>query len=312
MSQGITLKKITRFLTNSDYRFLILTGSGWKANMQDEAFLKKLYRIRMGRELDLENPKTYTEKLQWLKLYDRRPEYTRMVDKYAVKEYIARTIGPEYVIPLLGVWDRVEDIDFEKLPRQFVLKTTHDSGWNVICRDKETLDIPAVKRKLRHYLKRNYYGHNREWPYKHVPHRIIAEQYMEDSRQGELRDYKFFTFGGEPRVLYIAQGRGKGSPTVADFFDMDFNHLPFTIDHDMAPVPPEKPVNFERMKELATRLSAGTPQLRVDFYEVDGRVYFGEMTFFHCTGTAPFHPDEWDRTFGDWVTLPPKRVEDAR
>lgn len=312
MSQTVMLKKLAKFLTNSDYRFLILTGSGWMSHMEDAAFLKKLYRIRMGRALNLENPQTYTEKLQWLKLHDHRPEYTRMVDKYAVKEYIAQTIGPEYVIPLLGVWDSVEDIDFEKLPRQFVLKTTHDSGCNVICKNKAQLDIPAVKRKLRHFLKRNYYDHNREWPYKHVPPRIIAEAYMEDSRQGELRDYKFFTFGGVPKVLYIAQGRGRSGETVADFFDMDFNHLPFTIDHAMAPVLPEKPVNFELMKELAAKLSEGTPQLRVDFYEVDGKVYFGEMTFFHCTGMAPFHPQKWDRIFGDWVILPPKRVEDAQ
>jgi hypothetical protein len=267
-----------------------------------------MYRFKMNKELNLDDPKTYTEKLQWLKLYDHRPEYTRMVDKYEVKQYVADKIGQAYVIPLLGVWERVEDIDFDGLPRQFVLKTTHDSGGIVVCKDKDQLDIPAAKKKLRHFLKRNYYDHNREWPYKNVKHRIIAEAYMEDSRQGELRDYKFFTFGGEPRVLYIAQGRGKGEPTVADFFDMEFNHLPFTIDHDMAAVPPEKPENFELMKKLAAVLSDGTPQLRVDFYEVDGKIYFGEMTFFHCSGMAPFHPEQWDRTFGDWVKLPPKRV----
>lgn len=309
MSIKVNVNKLRKFLTDNDYRFLVLAGRGWKAHIAPEPFLKRMYRINMGRELDLEHPTTYTEKLQWLKLYDHRPEYTRMVDKYAVKEYVAEKIGPEYVIPLLGVWDRVEDIDFEKLPHQFVLKTTHDSGGIVVCKDKNQLDIPAAKRKLRRFLKRNYYDHNREWPYKNVPHRIIAEGYMEDSRQGELRDYKFFTFGGVPRVLYVAQGRGLGGETVADFFDMDFNHLPFTIDHDMAPVPPEKPENFERMKELAAKLSAGTPQLRVDFYEVDGKVYFGEMTFFHCSGMESFHPEEWDQIFGDWVQLPVKNVE---
>ena len=303
------VKTVIRTLTDSEFRFCFLAGKGRKGHVPDEEFLKRVYRYKVGRELNLTDPVFYTEKLQWLKLHDHRPEYTRMVDKYAVKQYIAETIGQEYVIPLLGVWDRVEDIDFEKLPRQFVLKTTHDSGCAVICKDKAKLNIPAVKRKLRYYLKRNYYAHNREWPYKNVPHRIIAEEYMEDSRQGELRDYKFFTFGGVPKVLYIAQGRGKGCPTVADFFDMDFHHLPFTIDHETAPVPPEKPVNFERMKELAAQLSAETPQLRVDFYEVDGRLYFGEMTFFHCSGMAPFHPEQWDRTFGDWVTLPVKQAE---
>ncbi len=306
------IKKITKlikFILNSEYRFMVLSGMGKKAHMPADKFLKEIYRIKMGRELDLDNPVYYTEKLQWLKLYDHRPEYTTMVDKYAVKEYVSKRIGEQYVIPLLGVWENVDDIDFSALPDKFVLKTTHDSGALVICKDKKTLDIKAAKRRLKHFLKRRYYDCNREWPYKNVKPRIIAEVYMEDSTYQELRDYKFFTFGGVPKVLYIAQGRGKGEPTVADFFDMDFNHLPFTIDHDTADVPPEKPACFEEMKRLASILSEGTPQLRVDFYEVDGRVYFGEMTFFHCSGMEKFHPEEWDKTFGDWVTLPERCEE---
>ena len=310
MSKKTKIKKILRLLTDGDYRFLVLAGRGRKKNMPAEVFLKRMYRICLGRELNLENPVTYTEKLQWLKLYDHREVYTTMVDKYAAKAYVAERIGEEYVIPLLGAWERVEDIDFDALPEQFVLKTSHDSGGIVICKDKTTLDIPAARKKLRYFLKRRYYDHNREWPYKNVKPRIIAEAYMEDSKCGELRDYKFFTFGGVPKVLYIAQGRGRGEPTVADFFDMDFHHLPFTIDHDMADIPPEKPECFEEMKRLAAILSQGTPQLRVDFYEVDGRVYFGEMTFFHCSGMEQFHPEEWDRTFGDWVMLPLKNGED--
>lgn len=302
------LQKLNKFLTDSDYRFLVSAGKGWKGHIPAEAFLGKMYQIRMGRELNLEDPVTYTEKLQWLKLYDHRPEYTTMVDKYAVKQYVAEKIGPEYVVPLLGVWDSVEDIDFDSLPGRFVLKTTHDSGGIVVCKDKSSLDFEAARKKLRYFHRRNYYDHNREWPYKNVPHRIIAEAYMEDTSTAELRDYKFFAFGGVPKVLYIAQGRGHGGETVADFFDMEFNHLPFTIDHDMAPVPPKKPECFEEMKRLAAILSEATPQLRVDFYEVDGKVYFGEMTFFHCSGMAPFHPEEWDRKFGEWVILPEKRV----
>ena len=308
MSFKEKVQKVNRFLTDIDYRFLVLAGHGKKSHMSSAAFLKRMYRIRMDRELDLDAPRRYTEKLQWLKLYDHRPEYATMVDKFAAKEYVAERIGPEYVVPLLGVWDQVEDIDFDSLPERFVLKTTHDSGGIVVCNDKSSLDIEAAKKNLRYYLKRNYYDHNREWPYKYVPHRIIAEAYMEDSPTKELSDYEFFTFGGEPKVLYIAQGRGSSGETVADFFDMEFNHLPFTIDHDRAPVPPEKPKCFEEMKRLAAILSEGTPQLRVDFYEVDGKVYFGEMTFFHCSGMAPFHPDEWDRKFGEWVILPEKRV----
>ncbi len=297
--------KIIKFFINSEYRFLILAGRGKKANMPAEAFLKKMYKIKMGKELNLENPVDYTEKLQWLKLYDHRPEYTVMVDKYEVKNYVAQRIGEEYVIPILGVWDNVDDIDFDALPDKFVLKTTHDSGAFVICKDKKTFNIKAAKKRLKYFFKRHYYDCNREWPYKNVKPRIIAEKYMEDSVYQELRDYKFFTFGGVPEVLYIAQGRGRDEKTVADFFDMDYNHLPFTIDHDKADVPPQKPKCFEEMKRLAAILSEGTPQLRVDFYEVDGRVYFGEMTFFHCSGMEKFHPEEWNKIFGDKVVLPP-------
>ena len=310
MSFKTKVKKVVRFLSDSDYRFLVSAGRGWLGNLCPEQFLKRMYLIKMGKELNLENPTTYTEKLQWLKLYDHRPEYTTMVDKYAVKQYVSDSIGEQYVIPMLGVWENADDIDFNTLPDKFVLKTTHDSGALVICKDKNTLDIKAARKKLNYFLKRHYYDCNREWPYKNVKPRIIAEVYMEDSTYKELRDYKFFTFGGEPKVLYIAQGRGRGEPTVADFFDMDFNHLPFTIDHDMAQTTPPKPECFEEMKRLAAILSQGTPQLRVDFYEVDGKVYFGEMTFFHCSGFDGFHPEEWDTIFGSWVTLPPKNCED--
>lgn len=309
MALKVRIKKILRFVTDKDYRFRVSAGKGWLKNMPSEQFLKQMYRINMGKELNLENPVNYTEKLQWLKLYDHRPEYTTMVDKYAAKQYVADRIGEQYVIPMLGVWENANDIDFEALPEQFVLKTTHDSGALVICKDKSKLDVNAARKQLDHFMKRRYYDCNREWPYKNVKPRIIAEKYMEDSTYKELRDYKFFTFGGEPKVLYIAQGRGRGEPTVADFFDMDFNHLPFTIDHDMADVPPTKPQGFELMKQLAAKLSQGTPQLRVDFYEVDGQVYFGEMTFFHCSGFDGFHPEEWDKIFGDWVTLPEPHEE---
>lgn len=310
MSIASKIKNTCRLVTDEDFRLRFFSGLGFTMLIPDEKYLKVRYRTEMGRELNLDNPTTYTEKLQWLKAYDHRTEYTTMVDKYAVKQYVAERIGAEHVIPLLGVWDRPEDIAFDKLPQRFVLKATHDSGGLVVCKDKSKLDIHAVREMFRPLLKRNYYNGTREWPYKNVKPRIIAEAYMEDSRQGELRDYKFFTFGGEPKVLYIAQGRGRGEPTVADFFDMEFNHLPFTIDHDMAPVPPEKPACFEEMKRLAAVLSEGTPQLRVDFYEVDGKVYFGEMTFFHCSGMAPFHPESWDRTFGDWVILPKNKSEE--
>ena len=273
-------------------------------HVSDEKIIRRKYKIKTGKVLNLESPQYFTEKLQWLKLYDRRPIYTTMVDKYAVKDYVSKRIGGKYIIPIYGVWDKFEDIDFDALPDRFVLKCTHDSGSYFICKDKSTFDYKAAKKLFKKRLKRDYFVCSREWPYKNVPPRIIAEAYMEDSKYKELRDYKFFTFGGEPKVLYIAQGRGNNDKTVADFFDMDFNHLPFKIDHEMAETLPEKPDCFDEMKHLAALLSKDAPQLRVDFYEVDGKVYFGEMTFFHCSGFGTFTPSCWDKTFGDWVKLP--------
>lgn len=302
------LKTGLRLLKDPNFRFVFLADKGWNSNVSDEEVIRRRFRLAFGRELDLENPVTYTEKLQWLKLYDHQPRYTTMVDKYEVKKYVAEKIGEQYVIPTLQVWERVEDIDFDQLPERFVLKCTHDSGSIVICKDKNSFNRAAAVKRLKHFMKRDYYVVSREWPYKNVKPRIIAEPFMEDPKDGELRDYKFFTFGGEPKVLYIAQGRGREEETVADFFDMEFQHLPFTIDHEMAQKKPHPPVCFEEMKRLAGILSQGTPQLRVDFYEVEGKVYFGEMTFFHCSGLAGFHPEEWDRVFGSWVVLPKKET----
>lgn len=269
----------------------------------DSLFLKCLYKNNIGKRLDLKNPKTYNEKLQWLKLYDRKPLYTTLVDKHEVKKYIADKIGEEYIIPTLGVWDRFEDIDFASLPDQFVLKCTHDSGGLVICTDKKKLDIEAAKEKINRCLKRNYYWHGREWAYKNVKPRIIAEKYMEDSQTKDLRDYKFFAFDGKAKVLFVATERQAESETKFDFFDMDYNHLPFTNGHPNADVLPEKPVAFDEMRTLAEKLSVGIPQVRVDFYYVNGKVYFGEMTFFHWSGSVPFDPEEWDYKMGEMINL---------
>ena len=268
-------------------------------------YLRLKYRLAMGKRLELKSPKTYNEKLQWLKLHDRKPVYTDMVDKYEAKRFVSERIGEEYVIPTYGVWDSFDDIDFDTLPEQFVLKCTHDSGGLVIVKDKSKLDISAAREKIEKCLRRNFYYSGREWPYKNVKPRIIAEAYMEDTETAELRDYKFFCFDGTVRALFIASERQKeGEETKFDFFDADYNHLPVKNGHPNADVPPRRPVNFEKMKELAEKLSAGVPHLRVDFYEVDGRIYFGELTFSHWSGMVPFEPAEWDRTFGDWITLP--------
>ncbi len=305
----LTIKKAIQYLTDTDYRFLVRDKKRKYFDMPDEEFLKRKYRALFKKELDLEEPETFSEKLQWLKLYNRRPEYTTMVDKYAVKKYVADRIGEEYVIPLLGAWDSFDEIDFDLLPERFVLKTTHDSGGLVICKSKSTFDKESAKNKLDRSLAFDYYKRGREWPYKNVPRRIIAEQYLEDSETKELRDYKFFCFNGEPKALYVATDRQSLEKEVKfDFFDMDYEHIDLVNRHHNAEIPPEKPKQFELMKRLSSTLAGDIPFVRIDFYEVNGRVLFGEMTFFHLNGLAPFEPEKWDHIFGSWLTLPSKKT----
>lgn len=272
----------------------------------DKTFLKMKWKLYMDYPLNLDNPQTFNEKIQWQKLHDRKPEYTKMVDKYEAKEYVAGIIGREHIIPTIAVYDRVEDIDFDALPNQFVLKCTHDSGGIVICKDKAKLDIEAAKKKLRKGLKTDFYYQTREWPYKGVKPRIIAEQYIEDKSDGDLKDYKWLCFDGEPKVMLIATDRGsKTEHTKLDYFDMDFNHLPFChAGYPNAVKKLEKPLAFDTMRELATKLSKGMMQVRIDFYDIKGKVYFGEITFFNAGGRLPFVPREWDYKFGSFMTLP--------
>ena len=299
------IKKLFHALLYDRNKIKLVLLSKFSRFYSDEKFLKRIFKLSMGKELNLDNPQTFSEKLQWLKLHNRKPEYTQMVDKVEAKEYVANIIGEEHIIPTLGVWDRVEDIDWDSLPNQFVLKCTHDSGGIVICSDKSKLDINSAKAKLKRGLKRKFYFQNREWPYKNVVPRIIGEQYMVDESGYELKDYKWFCFNGEPKALFIATDRGvEGEETKFDFFDAEFNHLPFTNGHPNANREIVKPKSFERMKELAAKLSAGQPHLRVDFYDIDGKIYFGELTFYHWSGTMPFEPEEWDYTFGSWIKLP--------
>lgn len=267
-------------------------------------FRVKWWARRMPYKLDLKNPLTFNAKLQWIKLYDRNPLYTTLVDKYRVKDYVRARVGDEHVVPLLGAWDSVDAIEWDKLPEQFVLKVNHDCGGQVICKDKSKLDKANAIEKLRKAFAKNYYFEGREWPYKNVKPKVFAEAYMEDE-YGELRDYKFFCFDGEVKAMFIASDRQtEGEEVKFDFFDADFNHLPFTQGHPNAVVQPQKPKGFEEMKQLAAKLSKGLSEVRVDFYDVNGKVYFGEFTFFHFGGMVPFKPVEWDYTFGSWIKLP--------
>lgn len=301
------IKKLAKYIFDADYRFLIDARDGKYDHLTDEEYLKRKYKASLHKELNLDDPKTFNEKLQWLKLNDRNPEYVKMVDKHAVKQFVSDIIGEEYIIPTLGVWDSFDDIDFDSLPNQFVLKCTHDSGGLAICRDKSKFDVQTAKRKIEKALASDFYLHSREWPYKEVPRKIIAEAYMEDSETGELRDYKFFCFGGEPKALFVATDRYvAGEETKFDFFDMDYKHIDVRNGHPNAEVFPAKPKMFDQMKRLAKKLSQGIPHVRVDFYEVNGKVYFGELTFYHFSGLVKFDPEEWDYTFGEWIELPRK------
>ena len=271
----------------------------------DKAYIQMYYFAHFKRFCNLRNPETYNEKLNWLKLHDRNEEYTKLVDKYEVKEYIASIIGEDYIIPTLGVWNHFDDIDFEKLPNQFVLKCTHDSEGLVIVKDKSKLDKVAAKEKIEAALKQNFYYIGREWPYKNVKPRIIAEKYMEDHVDGELRDYKFFCFDGQPKAMFIASDRASDHVKF-DYFDLEFNHLDIKQKYPHAQNTLRKPETFDKMIEFSNILSKGFPHVRVDFYEVDGRLYFGELTFYHFSGFMPFEPSKWDKTFGDWIHLPKK------
>ncbi|MBQ4153930.1 MAG: glycosyl transferase [Clostridia bacterium] len=269
--------------------------------LSDKCYLKIKYRIIMKRRLNLKDPKTFNEKLQWLKLNNRKPEYTTYVDKYKVREYIANKLGEEYLIPLLGVWDDPEEIDFDSLPNQFVLKCNHNSGLGMcICKDKSKLDIESVKKELKKGLKQNYYFHGREWPYKNVERKIIAEKYIED-KSGELKDYKLMCFNGEVKCSFLCSGRFSENGLHVTFFDNDWNVMPFERHYPSCKEGLPCPSSFKKMKELASVLSKDIPFVRVDFYDVNGKIYFGELTFFPGGGMEEFTPEEWDYKLGEWI-----------
>lgn len=307
------LSKVFDSLKEPVNAIMFFSRNGLMKWMPDRIYIKLVYKLKMHKPLNLDNPATFTEKLQWLKLNDHNPDYKIMVDKAAVKDYVAKIIGREYIIPTLGKWDNVDEIDFDSLPDKFVLKVNHDSGGVVVCHDKGSFDIDAAKKKLRKCLRNNGYWYGREWPYKDIKPCIIAERYMESSRldnfqpaEQSLADYKYYCFNGIPRMMYISNYRmSSEKQTEYDFFDMDFNHLDFCENDEInASVPPKKPINFEKMKDLAMILSTGLPHVRCDFYEVNGRVYFGELTLYSDSGFLRFRPEKWDHIVGEWLTLP--------
>lgn len=272
--------------------------------ISDELYLKAYYYNIFGKKLNLQEPRTFNEKLQWLKLYDRQPKYTAMVDKYMAKKYVADIIGEKYIIPTYGIWEKFDDIDFEILPKQFVIKCTHDSAGLVIVEDKKFFNAEDAKKKINYCLNRNFYYSGREWPYKNCKPRIIIEKYM-SCVDKDLPDYKIHCFNGEPRLILVCRNRFKKTGMTEDFFSEKWEHLSVVrSNHPNSPKEIEKPVLLEEMLELAKKLSVNIPFLRVDFYTVDGKIYFGELTFFPASGLEKYEPEEWDETFGDWLTLP--------
>lgn len=273
-------------------------------HLPDKTYITAKYYFRLHKRIHWKNPKSFNEKLQWLKLYDRKPEYSIMVDKYDAKRYVADRIGEGHIIPSLGVWNRFEDIDFDALPERFVLKCTHDSGGLVICRDKRKFDKVAAEKKINVSLKTNYYYQGREWPYKNVKPRIIAEKYMEDGSSKDLTDYKFYCFNGEPKYLYVSTGLENHATASISFLTLDWEFAPFGRS-DFKPFTelPPKPTRFDEMLKLAAKLSAGHKFLRVDLYQIENQIYFSELTFSPCGGMMPFDPPEWDEELGKLIDL---------
>lgn len=284
----------------------LLIKIGKKNIISDESYLKKMYKLKYGGKLDLDNPITFNEKIQWLKLYNKENKYTNMVDKYEVKKYIETKIGKEYVIPLIGFYKSFDEIDFKKLPNQFVIKCTHDSGGVVICKDKNNFDINKAKRVIDKRLSRNFYYNFREYVYKDIPPRIIVEKYMEDYKIKELRDYKFFCFKGNPKLIQVDFNRFQNHKR--NVYDLNWKLLDLEIHYPSdRSVKIKKPKNFKKMIDIAKKLSADIPFVRVDLYNVNGKIYFGELTFYHGSGYEIIKPSGWNKKLGDYIELPNKK-----
>ena len=302
------LRMTKNFITDPVIRFHYLKKLGLMNHLPDDKFLQKEFPIIMGYPLDLQSPKTFNEKIQWLKLYDRKPIYTELVDKYEVRKHIEQWCGEDCLIPLVGgPWDRFEEIDFDKLPDRFVLKCTHNSGGIFICTDKSRLDVEAAKAKINAGMKENFYWAHREWAYKDVKPRIIAEAYMDDENAtAGLTDYKFFCYGATPKLVHVSDGMSDHSQCGISYFDLEGNRLPFGRSN----YPPvaddfQLPSNLAQMTEVAAQIAKQVDRafVRVDLYSICGKIYFSEITLFPSAGLLHFAPAEWDRKLGDWMDL---------
>ena len=301
---------VKKFLTNPVIIFTKLKNSHISRLIPDKPYLKLMYRAVNGEKLNLDNPKTFTEKLNWLKLYNRNDMYTELVDKYLVRNYVSKKIGDEYLLPLLGVWDSVDDIDFEMLPEQFVVKCNHNSGTGFyLCKDKSLMNKNHVVNGLRKGLRENFYYRYREWPYKNVKRKIIAEPFMYNTNGEPLVDYKVFCFNGVPKVLQVNSNRFSEESVCTDFYDTEWNYLHIQEGgNGLYPCAGdifEKPNFLLELLKISSILSYGIPHLRVDFNCWNNRLYFSELTFFHNAAMNPFYPSEWNDMFGSWIDIDP-------
>ena len=298
----MSLSRYKKYFTDPYYSI----GNMWLIHspktMPDAYYLRVLWKNRMGYPLDLKNPKTFNEKIQWLKLYDRNPLYIKLADKVEVKKWVANKIGEKYVVPTIGVYDKPEQIEWSMLPSQFVLKCNHDYGSVIICKDKKKFDKQAAIQKLNNCLSRNFWWYYREWVYKNIPPKILVETYMEQEN-GELNDYKFLCFGGKSECSFVCTNRNSNNGMNVTFFDREWNRLPFERTFKASLVEIPKPSNYDLMLHLAESLSLGFRFVRVDFFEVKGNVYFGEMTFYPGAGFEAFQPTIWDERIGEWLFL---------
>lgn len=296
-------KELQELIDNPLLIFWKLNDRGLLKWMTDATYLRIAYKSKFGKSLNLTCPTTFNEKLQWLKLHDRNPNYTNLVDKYEAKKYVEGILGSEYIIQTLGVWNSFEEIDFNKLPERFVLKCTHDSGGLVICENKKLLDASAARTKINKCLKKNYYWHGREWPYKNVRPRIIAEEFLENGAAG-LIDYKVHCFNGEPKLVLVCTDRFSPEGLHEDFFDIEWNHLDLKRpSHPNSKMNIKPPIKIDEMLRMARILSKGIPFARIDFYEIEGKVFFGEITLYPATGLELFEPLIYDNIMGEWLDI---------
>ncbi len=277
--------------------------------------MRLMVHANLGYKLNLDNPHSFNEKMQWLKLHDRKPIYTQMVDKYESKLFVSQKVGDCYVVPTYGVWDSYEDIDFASLPEQFVLKTTHDCGGVKICKDKDHFDYEAAKTEFSKRIKTNFFWQGREWPYKDVKPRILAEKYLvmhdtfgnsftyDSKTERGITDYKIMCFNGEPFCCLVCMGRNSLEGLHENFYDKEWNLLPFRRDNPQYEGEVKKPEDYDKMLEIARSLSEGTKFLRVDYFEGNGQLYVGELTFFPASGFDRFIPEEWDYKLGEMINL---------